>query len=83
MVAQPVADAVEVEHDGAAQESVKHGGGDGGIAEDLAPGGDSAVGGEQEFPTPTWRWVRTADQPTSAGLELALPLARGFHGTAT
>jgi hypothetical protein len=37
VVAQPVGVAVEVEHDGAVQEPVEHGGGDGGVAEDLAP----------------------------------------------
>src|SRR3954452_25589472 len=36
------------EHDGAAQEPVEHGCGDGGVAEDLAPGGDAAVGGEHD-----------------------------------
>ena len=34
--------AVEVEDDGAVQEPVEHGGGDGGVAEDPAPGSPSA-----------------------------------------
>ena len=47
VVAEAVGVAVEVEHDGAVQESVEHGGGDGGgVAEDLAPGADAAVGGD-------------------------------------
>ena len=37
VVAEAVAVAVEVHDDGAVQESVEHGGGDGGVAEDLAP----------------------------------------------
>ena len=36
VVAEAVAVAVEVEHDGAVQEPVEHGGGDGGVAEDVA-----------------------------------------------
>ena len=42
VVAEAVGVAVEVEHDGAVQEAVEHGGGDGGVAEDVAPG--------------TWKW---------------------------
>ena len=38
VVAGSVAVAVEVEHDGAVEEPVEHRGGDGGVAEDLAPG---------------------------------------------
>ena len=47
-VSHPADDAaaVEVEHDGAVEEPVEHGGGDGGVAEDLAPGADAAVGGD-------------------------------------
>src|SRR5690606_17323275 len=30
------------------QEAVEHGGGDGGVAEDLSPGGDAAVGGQDD-----------------------------------
>jgi hypothetical protein len=30
------------------QESVEHGGGDGGVAEDLAPGSDAPVGGQDD-----------------------------------
>jgi hypothetical protein len=46
VVAQPVGVAVEGEHDRAVQEAVEQGGGDGGVAEDLARGADPAVGGE-------------------------------------
>ena len=35
--AHAVALAVDVEHDGSVEESVEHGGGDGGVVEDLAP----------------------------------------------
>ena len=45
---EAVAVAVEVEHDAAVQESVEHGGGDDVVAEDVAPGGDAAVGGEHD-----------------------------------
>jgi hypothetical protein len=38
-----VAVAVDVDDDGAVQEPVEHGGGDGGVVEDVAPGGDAAV----------------------------------------
>ena len=48
VVAEPVGVAVEVEHDRAVQEAVEHGGGDGGVAEDLAPGADAAVGGQDD-----------------------------------
>lgn len=44
--AHAVALAVDVEYDGAVQEAVEHGDGDGGVVEDLAPGGDAEVGGE-------------------------------------
>ena len=37
VVAESVGVAVEVENHGAVQEPVEHGGGDGGVAEDLAP----------------------------------------------
>ena len=37
VIAEAVAVAVEVEHDGAVQKPVEHGGSDGGVAEDLAP----------------------------------------------
>jgi hypothetical protein len=46
VVAQAVGVAVEVEHDRAVQEAVEHRGGDGGVAKDLAPGPDAAVGGQ-------------------------------------
>ncbi len=48
VVAEAVGVAVEVDHDAAVQEPVEHGGGDGGVAEDLAPGADAAVGGEHD-----------------------------------
>jgi hypothetical protein len=48
VVSQAVGVAVKVEHDGAVQESVEHGGGDGGVAEDLSPGPDAAVGGQDD-----------------------------------
>ena len=48
VVSEAVAVAVEVEYDGAVQEPVEHGGGDGGVAEDLAPAGDAAVGGDHD-----------------------------------
>jgi hypothetical protein len=48
VVAEAVAVAVEVEHDGAVEEPVEHGCGDGGVAEDLAPAGDAAVGGDHD-----------------------------------
>jgi hypothetical protein len=41
--AEPVGVAVEVEDDGSVQEPVEHGGGDGGVAEDLAPRSDAPV----------------------------------------
>ena len=44
VVSEAVAVAVEVEHDGAVQEPVEHGGSDGGVAEDFAPA--------------TWNWHR-------------------------
>ena len=48
VVAESVGLAVEVEHDRSVEESVEHGCGDGGVAEDLAPGGDAAVGGQHD-----------------------------------
>jgi hypothetical protein len=48
VVAEAVGVTVEVEHDRAVQEAVEHGGGDGGVAEDLAPGADAAVGGRDD-----------------------------------
>lgn len=47
MVAESVGVAVEVEHDGAVEDPVEHGG-DGGAAKDLTPGRDAAVGGEDD-----------------------------------
>jgi hypothetical protein len=47
VVAKSAGIAVEVDHDAAMQEPVEHGG-DGGVAEDLAPGADAAVGGEHD-----------------------------------
>lgn len=48
VVAEPVGRSVEGDDDGAVQESVEHRGGDGGVAEDLAPGADGSVGGEND-----------------------------------
>lgn len=48
VVAGSVGVAVEVEDDGAVEEPIEHGCGDGGVAEDLAPGRDAAVGGEHD-----------------------------------
>ena len=48
MGAAPVGVAVEVEDDGAVQEPVEHRGGDGGVAEDLAPGTVGPVRGEHD-----------------------------------
>ena len=48
VVAEAVGVAVEVEDDGSVEEAVEHGGGDGGVAEDVAPGGDAAVGGDHD-----------------------------------
>lgn len=38
MVTEAVGLAVEIDHDGAVQQAVEHRGGDGGVAEDFAPG---------------------------------------------
>ena len=43
MVAQPVGGSVERDDDGAVEEPVEHRSGDGGIAEDLAPGPDGPI----------------------------------------
>ena len=48
VVAEAVGVAVEGEHDGAVQEAVEEGGGDGGVAEDLAPGSDAPVAGQDD-----------------------------------
>ncbi len=48
VVAESVGVAVEVEDDGAVEEAVEHGGGDGGVAEDLGPGSDATVGGQDD-----------------------------------
>ena len=48
VVAEAVAVAVEVEDDGAVEEPVEHGGGDGAVAEDLTPGRDATVGGQHD-----------------------------------
>ena len=48
VVAEPVGVAVEVEHDRAVQQSVEHGGGHGGVAEDFAPRTDAAVDGDHD-----------------------------------
>lgn len=46
--AEAVGVAVEVEDDGSVEEAVEEGGGDGGVAEDLAPGADAAVAGQDD-----------------------------------
>ena len=48
VVAEAVGVAVEGEDDGAVQEPVQEGGGDGGVAEDLAPGSDASVAGQDD-----------------------------------
>ena len=48
MAAHAVAVAGDVQDGGVVQEAVQDGGGDGGVFEDLAPGGDAAVGGEDD-----------------------------------
>src|SRR3954447_5860430 len=48
VVAEPVGVAVEVEDDGAVEEPGEQGGRDGGVAEDLAPAGDAAVGRQDD-----------------------------------
>ena len=48
VVSQAVGIAVEVEHDRAVQEAVEHGGGDGGVAENLTPFSNAAVGGNDD-----------------------------------
>ena len=46
MLAQPVAVALDLDDDGVVQQAIEERGCDDGIAEDLAPLGESAVGGE-------------------------------------
>ena len=46
--AESVGVAVEVEHDGAVEEPVEKGCGDGGVAQDLSPGADAFVAGEDD-----------------------------------
>ena len=48
VVAEAVGVAVEGEDDGAVQEAVEEGGGDGVVAEDLAPGSDAPVAGQDD-----------------------------------
>ena len=48
VVAEAVGVAVEGEDDGAVQEAVQEGGGDGGVAEDLSPGSDASVAGQDD-----------------------------------
>ena len=48
MVTQTVGIAVESEHDRAVLQPVEHGGGDGGVTEDLAPFGHRPVGGDHD-----------------------------------
>ena len=45
--AQAVAGALDLHDDGVVQEAVEQRGGDDGVAEDLAPLGEAAVGGEE------------------------------------
>src|SRR5207248_7928920 len=47
-VAEPVAVALEAEDFGVVDEPVDHGGGDGLVAEDLAPGGEGLVAGDDQ-----------------------------------
>ena len=46
VLAQPVAGAFDLDDDGVMQQAVEQRGGDDGIAEDLAPFGKAAVGGQ-------------------------------------
>ena len=46
MFAQPVARAFDVDDDGVVEQAVEQGGGDDGVAEQFAPFGEAAVGGE-------------------------------------
>ena len=46
VLAQPVAGALDLDDDGMVEQAVEQRGGDDGIAEDLAPFGEAAVGGE-------------------------------------
>ena len=46
MLAQAVAGALDLDDDGMVQKPVQQGGGDDGIAENLAPFGEAAVGGQ-------------------------------------
>ena len=48
MIAESVGGSVEGDDDGAVQEPVEHRGGDGGIAEDPAPGADGPVRGDHD-----------------------------------
>ena len=46
VVAQPIAGAFDLDHDGVVQQSVQQGGGDDRIAEDLAPFREARVRGQ-------------------------------------
>jgi len=46
--AEAVGVAVEGEDDGAVEEAVEHGCGDGGVTEDVTPGADAAVGRDDD-----------------------------------
>ena len=46
--AEAVAVAVEVDYDGTVEGPVEHAGGDGGVAEDVSPGGDASVRGQDD-----------------------------------
>ena len=48
VAAHPVGGPVDGEDGAVVEEPVEDGGGDGGVVEDLAPGGDAAVGGEDD-----------------------------------
>jgi len=48
VVAEPVGGSVEGDDDRAVEEPVEHRGGDGGVAEDLAPGPDGPVRGDHD-----------------------------------
>jgi hypothetical protein len=66
-----VAAAGDVDDDRVVDEPVEHGGGDGGVGEDVAPGADAAVSGQDDRAAP----VALADDP-----ETALVGALGGHG---
>ena len=48
VISEAVGLAVEVDHHQAVQEAVEHGGGHGGVTEDLSPSAHAAVGGDDD-----------------------------------